>query len=117
MDNRLEKALEFCNYRLTLNHQLQTLKLKSENSLIFAKNGGSFNINENLISFLSLLQLKKIKEVVLLDLNKNPIKIEDVDDFLEEIMSVYFEVTNDYLNEYNRLRKSRNVKSVIELDE
>jgi hypothetical protein len=77
MSIRLSKALEFANYRVTLNNQ---------------------------------------KEVVLLDIYKNPIKV-DVELFHEEINSRYYEVTNDYYAEYEKLRKSRKVHKILDLDE
>ena len=37
--------------------------------------------------------------------------------FYEEIHSRYFEVTNDYYAEYEKLRKARKVHKVLDLDE
>jgi hypothetical protein len=114
MDERLTKALEFANYRQTLNIQLHKAKIKTEGLLILAKNGGSFIVNQELICFLDYLQRQEMTQAVLLDCNNTPINIEDVGSFLEEITSRYFEVTNDYLREYQSLKKSRNVKSITE---
>jgi hypothetical protein len=113
MDERLKNALEFANYRQTLNIQLNKAKVKTESLLILAKNGGSFHINQELISFLDYLQRQGLSQAVLLDYNNTPIRIEDVDNFLEEVTSRYFEVTNDYLREYQNIKKSRDVKSII----
>jgi len=117
MDQRLQQALEFSNYRLTLNSQLQKLKLKTENLLIFAKNGGTFNVDQILICFLSFLKNSGQSSANLLDNKNNPIHIEDVEEFLENITTRYFEVTNDYLREYQKIKKARNVKSLIDLQE
>ena len=57
MDEKVAKALEFANYRQTLNNQIQTLKVRTETQLIISKNGGTFHINESLISFLNFLIL------------------------------------------------------------
>ena len=46
----------------------------------------------------------------------NPIKI-DIKSFYSEILSRYFEVTNDYYAEYEKLRKSRKVHKVLDLNE
>ena len=48
------------------------------------------------------------ENVVLLDIYNNPIKVE-VESFYEEIQSRYFEVTNEYYVEYEKLRKARKV--------
>ena len=55
-------------------------------------------------------------EAVLLDSYTNPIKVE-LKEFYEEILSRWFEVTNDYYVEYEKLRKARKVHKVIDLNE
>ena len=115
MDERLEQALAFANYRQTLNNQLQKLKIRSEGMLLFAKNGGSFKINRELICFLDYLKNNGMTEATLLDDNNIPILITDIVEFLKEITCRYFEVTSDYLNEYQTIRKSRNVKSILDI--
>lgn len=116
MEDRLKKALEFSNYRQTLNNQLTALKIKSENQLTISKNGGSFDINFDLISFFDLLVRTERTEAVIIDKNGTPIKVTDVEDMFDDIMSRYFEVANDYLNEYETIRKSRSVKSIVDLE-
>jgi len=113
MDERLKKALEFANYRQTLNIQLHKAKIKTESLLFIAKNGGSFHINQELICFVNYLKQQELTQAVILDSNNTPIQITDVDNFLEEITARYFEVTNDYLREYQTIKKSRDVKSII----
>ena len=113
MEERLEKALEFANYKQTLNNQIQKLKTRAEGMLVIAKNGGSFTIDRELISFLNYLNANKITEAPLLDDNNNPVLISDVPEFLKEVTRRYFEVTGDYLKEYQEIRKSRNVKTIL----
>jgi hypothetical protein len=115
MEERLEQALSFANYRQTLNNQLQKLKTRAEGMLIFAKNGGSFTINRELICFLDYLVRSNKTNATLLDDNNAPVLIVDVLEFQKEITNRYFEVTNDYLKEYQEIRKSRNVKSVLDI--
>jgi len=115
MEERLQKALEFANYRQTLNNQLQKLKIRSEGNLIFAKNGGSFTISKELIGFLDYLERTGATEVVLLDDNNTPVAISNVPEFLKDVTKRYFEVTTDYLKEYQEIRKARNVKSILDL--
>ena len=54
-------------------------------------------------------------EVILLDKNDIPIKIEDTKKFLEDISSLYFEVINEYYNDYQKLRSSRKIEKVLEI--
>jgi hypothetical protein len=115
MEKRLEAALEFANYRQTLNVQLQKAKVKAEGSLLIAKAGGTFTINQELICFLDYLIRTENSSATLLDNNNMPIHIEDLHSFLKDISSRYFEVTNDYFQEYQTIRKARNVKSIVDL--
>lgn len=115
MDERLGKALEFANYRQTLNTQLHRIKTKTEGLLILAKNGGSFHITQELICFLDYLERTGVVQANLLDRNNVPVQISNVSDFLKEVTGRYFEVTNDYLQEYQQVRKARNVKSILDL--
>lgn len=117
MEERLEKALNFANYRQTLNNQFQKLKIRTEGMLIFAKNGGSFTISRDLISFLDYLERSGMVEATILDDNNIPVAIENVPDFLKEVTRRYFSVTKDYHEEYQAIRKSRNVKTIIDLKE
>lgn len=116
MDERYEKAVEFANYRQTLNNQLQAAKVRAESQLIISKNGGTFVITESLISFVSFLVTSGQAEAVLLDTNTIPVNIGELEDFRDTIVSRYFEVTNDYLHEYEKIRKSRSVKKIVESD-
>jgi len=115
MEERLEKALEFVNYRQTLNNQLHKVKIRAEGLLLFAKNGGNFVINQELICFLDYLIRTGLTETNILDKDNSPVHIADIAGFLKEITKRYFEVTNDYLKEYQSIRKLRNVKSVLDI--
>ncbi|MDA9843119.1 hypothetical protein N9C44_01455 [bacterium] len=116
MSTRLTKALEFANYRVTLNNQQAQLKAKTQSLLSYSINGGTFTIDLTLITFCKQLIDNSQTEVVLLDIYNNPIKV-DVESFYEEIISRYYEVTNNYYAEYEKLRKSRKVHKVLDLNE
>ena len=116
MSTKLTKALEFANYRVRLNNQRSALRAKIEGLLSYSTNGGTFSIDTTLLTFCKQLIDEKETEVVLLDIHNNPILIE-LDSFYEEIRSRYFEVTNDYYVEYEKLRKARKVHKVLDLNE
>lgn len=117
MNERLEKALEFANYRQTLNTQLHKIKIRTEGLLIISKNGGSFSVTQELICFLDYLNRQGLKQVTLLDQNNIPVQITDVSEFLNEVTVRYFEITNDYLQEYHTIKKARNTKSILSLED
>ena len=116
MSSKLTKALEFANYRTTLNVQHNALKAKVQTLLNYSINGGTFDISQELISFVKLLLDREYNDAVLLDVYNNPIKIDDLNDFLDEILSRYFEAVNEYHAEYQKLRKARKVHKLIELE-
>lgn len=110
MDSRLEKALEFSNYRVSLFTQKENIKLKMEAMLSYGINGGIFKSDPELISFVSFISSSGKDSVVLIDINGNPIEITDLESFKNELLSRYFEATNFYHVEYTKLRKARSVK-------
>ena len=115
MSEKLTKALEFANYRSTLNNQRAILKARVESLLSYSIAGGTFTIDPGLISFAKLLKDSGQETSVLLDIYQNPIEVE-IEDFLDEILSRYIEATNEYYVEYSQLVKSRSVASLIDLD-
>lgn len=112
---RLEKALEFSNTMQTFNLNKNNLKIKTQNLLNYSNSGGSFNVNQSLISFMHMIVQSGKTEVVILDKNDIPIKIEDTAKFLEDISSLYFESINEYYNDYQKLKSSRKVEKVLEI--
>lgn len=116
MSTRLTDALEFANYRTTLNNQQAQLRAKTQSLLSYSINGGTFTIDIPLITFCKQLVDEDQDQVVLLDIHNNPILVE-VTSFYNEIRSRYFEVTNDYYVEYEKLRKARKVHKVLDLNE
>jgi hypothetical protein len=115
MSAKLTKALEFANYRATMNNQQAKLKAKAEGLLTYSVNGGSFKIDRTLITFCKTLLNDGTEVAVLLDVYDNPILVE-LKEFYDEVMSRYFEVTNDYYLEYEKLRKSRKTHKVLDLN-
>jgi hypothetical protein len=112
MDTRLDNALEFANHKVSLFQQKQNLKLRLDNLLTHAHNGGIFKITEHLVSFVDAILRREVNEAVLIDSRGNPVQIKDLQAFQDEIFGLYFEATNEYLVEYDKLRKSRTVKAV-----
>jgi hypothetical protein len=112
---RLEKALDFSNTMKTFNLNKNNLKVKTQNLLSYSTAGGSFTVNQSLISFMNFVVSSGKTEISLLDKNDIPIHIDDTDLFLNEVSSLYFEVVNDYYNEYQKLKSSRKIEKVLEI--
>lgn len=114
IEERLEKALEFSNYRSTLNRQMQAVKLRFQNSLSFSKNGSTFKITPELISFVGTLITMGKEQGLLLDIHDKPASITDLLAFLDEITDIYYKSMNQYLAECKKLSMGRSVKALIE---
>lgn len=113
MDERLEKALEVANFMVTLNNQKRGLKEKYYTDCVYYHNGGAFSISKNLITFVkTLIDLGNVENVVLIDDNDLPIRIDNMESFLEEIVNQYFTASNDYYNQYQLLKKTRSVEAL-----
>jgi|TARA_B100000989_G_scaffold290044_1_gene262691 hypothetical protein len=113
-DLRLEKALEFANYRSTLSVQQKQLREQCEARLNFAFNGGLFKIDQNLISFVGNFLKEDKKSMVILDSNQTPIDLEDLQKFYEDINTRWFEAVNDYHRQYQELSTKRKVTKLVE---
>lgn len=115
MHDHLKKALEFANYQQTFSIQRRLLKEKIQAKLTYGFNGGFFTIDRDLLTFVEILCTKgRTTGVVILDSNENPILIEDLEVFRDEIFSRYFESTYEYFESYQALKKSRSVDKLLE---
>jgi hypothetical protein len=114
MKEELQKALEFSNYRHTFSIQRKTLKEKIAARLTYGFNGGIFKIDRDLLTFVQVLETNgRTEGVVLLDANENPVLVDNLSEFKDEIFDRYFTATNEYFDEYQKLKKSRSVESLL----
>lgn len=116
MDDRLKAALDFANYRQTSSIQRKALKEKMESKLVYGHSGGVFKIDQSLLTFVQmLLDQGRANNVPLIDQNNNPILIENLEIFRNEIFDRYFSVTYEYLENYDNVKKSRSVEKLADL--
>jgi len=116
VDDQLKQALDFANYRQTFSIQRQTLKEKIEAKLTYGINGGIFKIDRSLISYVQMLvDQGRIEGVPLIDSNENPILIDNLEDFRDEILDRYYTTTLEYYEQYQELKKSRSVEKLLDL--
>lgn len=116
MQEQLKEALEFSQYKQTLSIQRKILKEKIEAKLTFGYSSGIFKIDRTLISFVQMLiDQHRTNGVVLLDQNENPIFIDDLEKFRDEILDRYFTSTHEYYEQYQTLKKSRTVEKLLEI--
>lgn len=114
MDERLSKALEFANYSVTLNNQRRSLKEKLLADVVHYSNGGCFTVTKELINFVkTLVDTGNEQNVIMIDDNDVPIQIENLEDFLDTILNIYFTATNEYYTNYKLLRINRSVEGIV----
>ena len=114
VDARLEEAISHANYRITLNLQRKNAKIKLEQALVFAFNGGTFNLDPAFLGFVGTLVQSGRLDVTLLDVNSNPINVPDLQQFLLTALEKYTEATNAYMAEMRNIGKARTTKALIE---
>lgn len=115
MQEQLAKVLDFANYQQTFSIQKKILKERSEAKLTYGINGGIFRIDRDLLTFVEILIIKgRTHAVVLLDINQNPILIDDLTAFRDQIFDRYFQVTNEYFEHYQNIKKSRSVEKLLD---
>jgi hypothetical protein len=115
MDKRLEKALEFANFNVTLNNQKRILKEKYQEDLIFYHAGSKFTVNSQLINFVSHMVDSNQDTLILIDDNDTPVEV-NLSTFLNEIKNVYFTASNRYHTQYHKLIKNRSVSGLLKHD-
>jgi hypothetical protein len=115
MQEQLKKALDFANYQQTFSIQKKVLKEKIDAKLTYGFNGGLFHIDQSLLTFVDMLcNNQRISGVVILDSNGNPVVVDNMTEFKDEIFSRYFEATHDYFEKYQSLKKSRSVEKLLD---
>ena len=99
-------------YRQTIAQQVAVLEQKFKNQCVVAYNGGAFLVSPVLLS-----QLSNIKEPSqwVLDMNSNPIFIQGIAHFYEQVYNVYYTALNDYGTAYNTLKTQRSVDSILDI--
>lgn len=117
MDERLEKALDYSNYMITLNNQKRVLKEKFREQTIFYHNGGQFTVTKDLIMWcVRMCDTCNDQDQVIIDDNETPILVRDSSMFLDDIQDLYFKAVNEYHAEYKKLSSNRSVEKLVEYE-
>jgi hypothetical protein len=114
MDERLQKALEFSNYTLTLNNQKRNIKNRVQQLQLVHHSSGVFVANQETIAFVKAMVDMEHTHGVLIDSKENPVRINNYKELLEKLVDQYISATQEYDVEYEKLRKSRNIKSIMD---
>jgi hypothetical protein len=108
--------LELANARATYHNQIHLAKLKFHAACHIAISGGQFRINPTLIGYLHHKSTMGGDRVIVEDENGMPVLIDDIKDFLDTISSQYHQSLNEYWEEIQRLRTTRNPSVLVRGD-
>jgi hypothetical protein len=116
MDERIEKAFAVANYAATLSNQRRIISEEYNQKLVYYSNGATFKVSPDLIAFIkTVLDLGHTSDIPFLDANNFPVVIENVQEFLDNIVSVYFEALNEYTVKYSEIKKKRKIADIVSL--
>jgi hypothetical protein len=113
MDKALQEALEFSNYRTTLENQKTNLKHRLQVQRTVSHAGGLFTATLELIAYTKFLVDSNFEQQVFIDENKIPVMVRDLPNFLNRLNEAYTTAMNEYFVEYEKTKRQRNVKSLV----
>lgn len=114
MDERLEKALAFSKYRVTIENRKKALRRRFETMLVVHKNNGMFRADPETVGFIIALLNEGHEDAILIDIKQNPVEIDDLVAFKDELLNTYFTASNEYMSELKKLAKARDVKKAMD---
>lgn len=104
MDKSLKETLAYANRMKIFNNQLRLLKEKYSENNIYYTQGHQFTVDLQLINHcITLINLNKHQNAVLLDDYRLPVQIQDLKIFYDEVIDIYQQNMNAYLIEYQAL--------------
>jgi len=111
----IEKAYDFINFRTTIVNQKHILVSQVEERLTCHLNGGIFKAEPGFIAFIGDLISSGYEMAPIIDLNDNPILIEDLKGFKNMLLSCYVETVQDYWNDWQKIRTERDLKKIADV--
>lgn len=116
MDERIEKAFAVANYMATLSNQRRIILEEFNQSLVYYQNGGTFKITTELIVFVkTALDLGHDSDVPFIDINNYPVLINDVQEFYDKIVEIYFQAVNNYSVKFAEIKSKRKIGDIVSL--
>lgn len=116
MDERIEKAFAVANYMATLSNQRRIILEEFNQKVVYYINGGTFKAGPNLINFIkNVLDLGHTNDIPFIDSNNFPVVITDVQEFFDNVVSVYFEALNEYSAKFAEIKSKRKISDMVEL--
>lgn len=113
MDQRLNDALEFSNYRLTLANHKKNLRLRAEALQVVSHSGGMFRASPDIITWLDFVIGTGAEQYVLVDQNDQPVLINDLAALRDRLFDAYTKSMNLLHVEYEKIKRARTVQKIV----
>jgi len=114
MDTRLNDALAFANYRLTLQIQRQNIEAQTDAALLVSYQNAIFKASQSLIAFVGLKTMRS--ETLLVEDNSgNVISIVDNNEFLTALITAYDAAMTLKQQEQQKLKSARSTAKIVGL--
>jgi len=114
MDNRLNDALAFANYRLTLQIQRQNIDARIDTALLVSYQNAIFRASKELIAFVGLRAMRSERTLVE-DNSGNVIQIENTNEFLTILLAAYDSAMELKQQELQKLKSARSTAKIVGL--
>lgn len=114
MDKKLEDALAFANYRLTLQIQRQNIDARVDTALLASHQNAIFKSSQELIAFVGLKAIRGEKLLVE-DHSGNVIQIDNANDFLSALIQAYDSAMELKQLEQKKLKSARSTAKIVGL--
>lgn len=114
MDTRLNDALAFANYRLTLQIQRQNIDARVQSALLVSYQGAIFKTTLDLIGLVDVKN-RLGGELLVEDHSGNVITIANPTEFLEKLIQTYDSAMKLKQDEQARLKSARSTAKIVGL--
>jgi ABC-type transport system involved in Fe-S cluster assembly fused permease/ATPase subunit len=114
MDNRLNDALAFANYRLTLQIQRQNIEARVSAALLISYQNAIFKTSTDLVAFVDA-KIKAGGELRVEDQSGNVITIANPQEFLTQLISSFDNAMKLKQEEQQRLKSARSTAKIVGL--
>lgn len=114
MDERLQKALEFSNYTLTLTNQKKNIRNRVAQLQTVHFQGGMFHADHETIAFVKAMLDLGNTSGIMIDTRENPVKILSYQDLMDKLIAAYHSASNELAAEFEKINKARNIKKIMD---
>ncbi len=114
----LDRLIQTADRRALYINQVEHAKERFRTLNILAWDGHIFELTPNFVTYV-LLQFMSSQHdggapVILLDKNDEPVLVDDMERFVDEMQERHAEALNDYHDTYSKLRLAENNQELIE---